>query len=100
MMMRYKKNNLLYDILFCLIISVVLATQITLGALGVLGVLGIIYLPELGLTSKFWIAILNICRYIWTIGNSMLFLGFVSVSIQLVISDIKSYKMGDKENYD
>ena len=94
MMMRYKKNNLLYDILFCLMISVVLATQITLG------VLGIIYLPELGLTSKFWIAIFNICLYIWTIGNSMLFLVFVSVSIQLVISDIKSYKMGDKENYD
>lgn len=88
MMMRYKKNNLLYDILFCLIISVVLATQITLG------VLGIIYLPELGLTSKFWIAIFNICLYSWTIGSSILFLRFVGVSIQLVISDIKSYKNG------
>ena len=88
MMMRYKKNKLLYDILFCLMIIVVVATQIALG------VLGIIYLPELGLTSKFWIAVFNICLYSWTIGSSILLLGLVYVSIQLIISDIKSYKNG------
>lgn len=91
--MRYKKiknrkNNLLCDILFCLVILLVLATQIALG------ILGIIYLPDLGLISMFLIPIFNICLYIWTISNSMLFLGFAGVSIELIISDIKSYKNG------
>ena len=93
MMMRYKKmknkkNTLLYDILFCLLLIVVIATQITLG------ILGIIYLPELGLTSKFWIAVFNICLYTWTIGSSILFLIFIVISTKLIISDIKSYKNG------
>lgn len=91
MVMRYekmknKKNNLLYDVVFCLMILVVVATQVALG------ISGIIYLPDLGLTSKFWIAIFNICLYSWTISSSILFLSFAVISIQLIISDIKSYK--------
>ena len=86
--MKNKKNNLLYDILFCLVILLVLATQIALG------ILGIIYLPDLGLTFMFLIPIFNICLYSWTIGSSILFLGFAGVSIELIISDIKNCKNG------
>ena len=86
--MKNKKNTLLYDVLFCLLIIVVIATQITLG------ILGIIYLPELGLASKFWIAVFNICLYIWTIGISILFLSFIGISTKVIISDIKGYKNG------
>lgn len=84
--MRYKnikRNQLLWDSLFCSIIILIMGAQV------IFGILGIIYLPKLNILSKFWICVLNICLYGWTVGSSLCFLMFVLISVQLIKTDIK-----------
>lgn len=81
-----RKNQILYDVLFSIMLLTVAALQIVIGSLA------LIYFPELGITSHFWQVFFNSFIVLWIAGSSILFLGLLIISITLIISDIRNNK--------
>lgn len=81
-----RKNQILHDVLFSIMLLTIVALQI------VVGILALIYFPELGITSHFWYVFFNVFIILWIAGSSILFLGLLAISITLFISDIRNIK--------
>lgn len=81
-----RKNQILYDVLFSIMLLTVVALQIVIGGLA------LIYFPELGITSNFWQVFFNAFIILWIAGSSILFLGLLAISITVFISDIRNTK--------
>ena len=81
-----RKNQILYDVLFSVILLTIVALQIVIGSLA------LIYFPELGITSHFWQVFFNSCIILWIAGSSILFLGLLAIAITVFISDIRNTK--------
>lgn len=81
-----RKNQILHDVLFSIMLLTIVALQI------VIGILALIYFPELGITSHFWHVFFNVFIILWIAGSSILFLGLLAITITLFISDIRNIK--------
>ena len=81
-----RKNQILYDVLFSIMLLTIVALKIIAGSLA------LIYFPDLDITPHFWQIFFNSFIVLWIAGSSILFLGLLVISIKLIISDIRSIK--------
>lgn len=81
-----RKNQILDDVLFSIMLLTVVALQIIVGGFA------LIYFLDLDITPHFWHVFFNVFIILWIAGSYILFLGLLVISIKLTISDIRSIK--------